>query len=194
MESSGQVTYARFICCCLAAVVLLISAGCSSLKVVETWHKPAIQGHRFQKIMILGIGRDENRRTLFENLVVEELGNRQVTAVPSHTIIPDLDKTNRPGIVAAAHAAGCDAVLTTRALKVGDDTVTQQGGGSVYGAGDNSADDFLRATLQASLYDAATEELVWSSTVTTFDADKGARVSRELGRFFFETLRRDGLL
>ena len=160
MGSSGQVTNARIICCCLAVIVLLISGGCSSLKVVETWHKPDIQGHHYQKIMILGIGRDENRRTLFENLVVDELGNRQVAAVPSHTIVPDLDKTTRTAIVAAVHAAGCDAVLTTRALSVGDNTVTQKGGGSVYGTGDNSADDFLRATLQASLYDAATEELV----------------------------------
>jgi hypothetical protein len=47
---------------------------------------------------------------------------------------------------------------------------------------------------QEILYDAATQELVWSSTIKTFDAEKEASMSRELGRFFLDSLRRDGLI
>ena len=54
--------------------------------------------------------------------------------------------------------------------------------------------NYLKSRLQASLYDAATKELVWSSTIKTFDAGKEARMSRELGRFFLDSLRRDGLI
>ena len=194
MEGSRQVTIERIICCCLAAIVVLLAGGCSSLKVVETWHKPAVSAHHYQKVMILGIGRNENLRQLFENLVVEELQNRQVVAIPSYTVIPDLEKTTHAAIVAAIRTSGCDAVLTARALSVGDNTVTQEGQGSVYGAGTRSSYDFLRATLQTNLYDAATEELVWSSAVTTFDADRKVRVGRELGRFYFESLRHIGML
>ncbi len=173
-------------------------SGCTSLKVVETWNKPAAQVHK--KIMILGIGSDETKRKLFENIIVDELRHRMIAAVASHTILPDLDKTDRAGVVAAVHANGCDAVLTTRVLVKGDGTVSQQlpsgdSVGYVYGASPMTTyGDFLKATLQANLYDAKTEELIWSATFKTSDADRPARVSRDLGKFFFEALRKDGLI
>jgi len=185
----------KFLLCGLLASLL---TGCASLKVVETWHKPAAQTHT--KLMILGIGSDETKRKLFEDIVVDELRRQMITAVASHTILPDLDKTNRAGVVAAVHAAGCDAVLTTRVLVKGDGTVTQSlpsgdALGYVYGASPQTTyGDFLKATLQANLYHAKTEELVWSATFKTFDADRPAKVSRELGKFFFEALRKDGLI
>jgi len=185
----------KLLLCCLLASML---TGCSTLKVVETWHKPAAQPHT--KIMILGIGADETKRKLFENIVVDELRHRMVTAVASHTILPDLDKTDRAGVVAAVHANGCDAVLTTRVLVKGDGTVSQSlpsgdSPGYVYGAAPlTTYGDFLKATLQAILYDAKTEEIIWSATFKTFDADRPAKVSRDLGKFFFESLRKDGLI
>jgi hypothetical protein len=195
MRSSGMGNTARILCCCLATLMLLITGGCSSLKTVETWHKPAEQAHRYQKIMILGVNRDENLRKMFENIVVGELGRHGVVAVAGHTYIPDMGKTNLEAIVAAVRAAGCDAVLTTRPQSVGDTKVTQGGEkGLIYGAGARNTYDFQSATLQTSLYDSATQEMVWSATVTTFDADREVRVSRELAAFFFENLRRDGFL
>jgi len=176
-------------------MALMIAGGCSSLKVVESWHKPVAQSHHYKKIMILGIGRDENMRKMFENIVVGELHRNHVVAVAGHKFIPDMQKTSHEAIVTAVKAAGCDAVLTTRPQSVGSPTVTQGGvAGSIYGAGSRNTYDFVKATLQASLYDAATEELVWSSTIKTFDADREARVSRDLAAFFFEELRRDGFL
>jgi len=199
MRLSLHVTAARIIRFCHIAILLLMLAGCSSLKVMETWHKPVGQGNPYQKLMILGIGNDENMRRTFENIVVDELRRGLVTAVASHTIIPDLDKTNREGVIAAVHAAGCDAVLTTRAMSVGDSSVTQQGTngavGVVYGSAPMAnRHGFLKAMLQSSLFDAASTELVWTSTVKTVDADREARVSRELAKFFLEQLRKDGFL
>lgn len=186
----------RIACCCLIACMLLMLGGCSSLKVVESFSKPAKQAHAYKKILILGIAKDENIRKIFENIVVEELGKHQVAAVASHTIIPDLDKTNRDGIIAAVQTAGCDAVLTTRAISAGESSVTQPGhGGSIYGLSPlTTYGGFRKALLQANLFDAKTEELMWSSTVKTVDAEREAHVSRELSRFYFETLRRDGLI
>jgi hypothetical protein len=195
MGSSAPLTTARILCVSLIASLLLFTGGCSSLKVVESWHKPAAEARRYQKIMILGVNRDENLRRLFENIVVGELDRHGVVAIAGHTSIPDMGKTNLEAISAAVRAAGCDAVLTTRPLSVGDSKVTQGGEkGSIYGAGARNTYDFLSATLQTSLYDSATQEMVWSATVTTFDADREVRVSRELATFFFENLRRDGFL
>jgi len=190
-----QYSSVKLLLCGLIATLL---TGCATLKVVETWHKPAAKTH--SKIMILGIGSDETKRKLFENIIVDEFRHQMISAVASHTILPDLDKTDRAGVVAAVHAAGCDAVLTTRVLVKGGGTVTQalpsgDSPGYVYGASPlTTYGDFLKATLQANLYDAKTEELVWSATFKTVDADRPAKVSRELGKFFFESLRKDGLI
>jgi len=199
MSMTRHVAAARIFLFCQIVIMLVMLAGCSSLKVMETWHKPASQVHRYQKLMVLGIGNDETLRKTFENIVVDEFRRALVTAVASHTILPDLDKTDREGVVAAVKSAGCDAVLTTRAMSVGDSSVTQQGPGGtmgvVYGAAPMAnRHGFLKATLQSSLFDAASTELVWTATVRTDDADREARVSRDLAKFFLEQLRRDGFL
>jgi len=129
------------------------------------------------------------------------MGRLGITAVTCHTYVKDMDKAKRDVIVAAVRASGADAVITARAVTVGDMNVTQKGSpGFVYGtAADGyrslpSASSYLRANLQTNLYDAETAELVWTATISTFDADNEARVSRELARFYVERLRRDGFL
>lgn len=186
---------------CFMAVLCLLLGGCSSLTVVETWHNQNGPERHYRKLMILGIGQDENRRRLFENIVVDEMGHLGVMAVASHPYVKDLEKANRDDVVAAVRASGADGVLTARPLSVGDKTVTQKGApGGVYGtaAGGFSAlkpaSGYLLATLQTNLYDAASAELVWTATVKTFDAAREARVSRELAQFFVERLRKDGFL
>ena len=192
---------ARKIALSFMAVALLLLTGCSSLTVVETWHKQAAPGRHYQKLMILGIANDENLRILFENIVVDEFGKNGVTAIASHTLVKVRDKVHRDDIVAAVRASGADAVITVRALSVGDTNVTQKGDpGTVYGTASSGylempgEKSYVRARLQTNLYDAGTAELVWTATIKTFDADREARVSREIARFYLERLRRDGFL
>lgn len=186
---------------CLFALSAILSA-CSSVKVMETWKNPGSAGHRYQKLMILGIAHDENLRFMAENIIVDELGRCGIAAVASHTIIKEIDNGKREDVIAAVSSTGVDGVLTIRAVTKGDATVTQGGqSGSIYGTATNvggvilpSAKDYALATLQTNLYDSKSTDLVWSATIKTFDAKEVARVSRELARSFFENLRRDGLL
>lgn len=186
----------------LVAAGLMLLCGCSSVKPVETWHKPATPGSPFRKLMVVGIGHDESLRAEVENILVAELGRNGVEAVPSHSFVKEIDTAGRDDIVAAVRATGADAVLTIRPVARGTAKVTQGGeSGGIYGTAGNAGGSLLtgartyeRAMLQGMLYDRATEELVWSATVSTSDAGNTARVSRELARFFLENLRRDGFL
>jgi hypothetical protein len=190
-----------FIFCLLAACLVLLN-GCSSIKVVETWNKPPVSGHRYTKLMIVGIAHDENLREMAENILVDEMGRSGVTAVASHTLVKEIDNAKREDVVAAVRSVGADAVLTIRAVAKGDTTVTQGGqSGGIYGTAMNDggvvlqpATTYSLATLQSNLFDVATAEVVWSATIKTYDADRVARVSRDLARFFLENLRKDGFL
>ncbi|RNC68251.1 MAG: hypothetical protein ED859_10955 [Desulfuromonadales bacterium] len=180
---------------------LLLLGGCSSLTVKESWHKTGEPARKYKKLMILAIANDEGRRKLFENVMVDELGRNGVTAMASHTLINDLEKAGKSEIVAAVKAAGADGVITARPVSVGDKTVTQEGvAGAPFGTAASGymnlagSKDFLRAMLQTNLYDSETAELVWTATIDTFDAERIARVSRDLAKLLAERLRRDGLL
>jgi hypothetical protein len=182
--------------------VSLLMGGCSSIRVVETWNGPGQAGHRYQKLMIVGIGHDDNLRALAENVLVDELRRGGVAAVASNTMIREIDKAVRDDVVAAVRQAGADGVLAIRAVAKGDRTVTQDGRSEgIYGTATNvggtvlaGARDYSLATLQTNLYDADTAALVWSATVRTFDAGQVDRVSRDLARFLLEQWRKDGRL
>jgi hypothetical protein len=187
---------------CLLSACLVLLCGCSSIKVLETWNNPPVAGHHYQKLMIVGIGHDESVRAVAENILVEELRRGGVTAVASHTLVKEIDDAKRDDIVAAVRSAGADAVLTIRPIAKGTTNVTQDGQSEgIYGTAGNvggsyvpAAKTYSHATLQANLYDSATTALVWSTTIATYDADRATRVSRDLARFFLESLRRDGFL
>lgn len=185
----------------LFALGSLLLGGCSSLTVKEAWHKTGGPVRQYKKLMILALANDEGRRKLFENIMVDELGRRGVAAVASHTQVKDLEKAKRDDIVAAVKATGADGVITARPVSVGDKTVTQEGvAGAPFGTAASGymnlagSKDYLRANLQTNLYDSETAELVWTATIDTYDAERIARVSRDLAKFLAERLRKDGFL
>ncbi len=192
--------HATVLLACLSAPLFL--CGCSSINVVETWNKPAVAGHQYRKLMIVGIGHDEGIRAEAENILVEELRRGGVTAVASHTLVKEIDSAERDDIVTAVRSVGADGVLTIRPIARGNTNVTQGGkSGGIYGTATNVGGSPLagtrtydRATLQATLYDSATTGLVWSATIATYDAGRAARVSRDLAHFFLKKLRQDGFL
>jgi hypothetical protein len=202
MERRRNFPFVGRVSCLGLGVVLVLLGGCSSLKVQESWQSPAKPKAPYRTLLLVGIANDRNVRTLFENIVADELGRTGVTALASHNYVKDLDKANQDDIIAAVRAVGADAVITARPVSIGDTTVTQQGvpTGGVYGTTGNGFyslpgnDTFYQAILQTNLYDAKTTQLVWTATIKTYDADNKVRICRELGRLFAELLRRDGFL
>lgn len=193
---------AKHLCWLLCASLLFLS-GCSSIRVRETWKQPATPAQPYGKLMVLAVWLDENRRAIAEDIIVEELGSKGVTAIASHTAMTHkIEQATRDDVVAAVRKSGADAVLTIRGVARGDGTVSQDGQREgIYGTATNmggsylaGARDYSRATLQSNLYDSATAELVWSATIATFDADNEIRVSRDLAGYYLKKLRSDGFL
>ncbi|HLO27289.1 MAG TPA: hypothetical protein VK187_14360 [Geobacteraceae bacterium] len=202
MGNNAVGDFARWASYFLPVAMLVVLSGCSSMTVVEDWKNQNAAPRHYKKLMILGIAHDENLRRTVESILVDEMGRNGVMAVASHTLVKDIDNAKRDDVVTAVRSAGADAVLTIRGISKGDTTVSRSGEtGGIYGTAMNtggtalqSAKSYSLATLQTNLYDSTTAELVWSATIKTYDAKNEARVSRDLGRFFVERLRRDGLL
>lgn len=190
------------LCLILLSFLLLSLSGCASIEVIESWNKPNPIKGPYKKFMIIGVGHDENVRAEVENILVVEFGNHGVDAVASHKMIREIDQARRADIASAVHSTGADAVLTVRPVSKGNGNVTQDGeSGGIYGTATNfggsvlaGARTYSDAVLQTNLYDSASTELVWSASLSTYDAERPARVSRDLAEFFLRTFRKNGFL
>lgn len=181
--------------CLLLATTLL--GGCSSLQVQETWRSSSVTAeNKFRKVLVVNINLDENVRTMYEDIVAAEMKDSGLDAVAGHKHVTITEKYKRSDIAAAVKATGCDAVLTTRELHVGNQQVSQEGQGSVlYGEGLlPSSWDLMVASLQINLYSAVTEQLVWSATIKTSNDDNKFILSRDMGQLLIKLLRRDGMI
>lgn len=170
-----------FLILCLAVSL----TACSALvEVKETWRSPKAPPTTYKKLMVIGITKGANLRASFENIFAETLSDHGVAAVPSHTLIGDLGNTDHLQVQAFAQEAGADAVILTRVLTKSENTEYLLATGSVQRrtvieskqTGDSSTTlmmsgvgivpgemDSAGATLQTSLFDAASTNLVWSA-------------------------------
>lgn len=190
-------------CSLSAGITLLLTSflllsGCSSVKTIETWGNPLSSGQPYQKLMIVGMATNVNLRESVENTLVKEFRNSGILAIASHTLVKDFENAKRDDFVAAVNKAGTDAVITIRSISKGNPKITQggQSGGGIYGTGNQrpGGRSFSLATLQVNLYNSATEELVWTATISTDDAGNPARVSRDLAVFLLKNLQSGGFL
>lgn len=181
----------------LLLTACLLLSGCSSVKTIETWGNPSSSGQPYQKLMIVGMATNVNLRESVENTLVKEFRKNNILVIASHTLVKDFENAKRDDFVAAVNKAGTDAVITIRSISKGNPKITQGGqSGGIYGTGYSvpGGSNFSLATLQVNLYNSATEELVWTATISTDDAGNPARVSRDLAVFLLKNLQSGGFL
>jgi len=103
-----------------ATVVLLGSSG--KYRLIERWENP--DDHvRFKKFLIVGISDIKEARNQFENNFVSQLRGRDIGAVASYRIVPDLvgiDDAERDKILATVEEEKIDGVITVRAVRLKD--------------------------------------------------------------------------
>jgi len=163
-------------------LVLLITTSCGSA-MKSTWTKEGYTGKKFKKILVVGISRNADSRTVFENKVVELLGNKGITAHNSLEAIPpvkDITQMSKERIVAAVRDGNYDGVIVSTLLMVNSEDILQSTsmgkmnygfGGYIYSGYDTMyTPDYYREqksyVLETRLFDAneesADKALVWS--------------------------------
>jgi hypothetical protein len=165
-----------------ATVLLLIISSCGST-MKNTWTKEGYSGKNFEKILVIGISRNVDSRTVFENTVVKLLGNKGITAHNSLETIPpvkDITQMSKERIIAAVRNGNYDGVIVSTLLIVNSEDILQSTsmgkmnygfGGYIYSGYDTMyTPDYYREqksyVLETRLFDAneesAEKALVWS--------------------------------
>jgi hypothetical protein len=178
------------------AVLVCLALGCSSsTSLLGEWRDPSLTRGPYRKVLVLAMGPREDLRRTYEDAFVRELRQRGTVAIESYTLLPlPTEHVERDAVVKAVADSGADAVIVTRLLKMesrvvgGSPAYTPpttslygyQAMGSYYrpvGYGDSALQAYpsMVATLETSLFDAATARVAWSGTTETFDADEAQR-------------------
>ena len=205
------------------AVLLIVLTGCSSsTKLIKRWHDPDYTGPKLQKVLVLGLFKEESQRRAFESAFVNQIDPTGKQAVAGYTLMPNMeDFDSKEEIKAAVEKAGADSVLITHfkgnikkarevpgRVEVIPDNPAYGYGGYRYGLGYGGyygstyqtvyRDSFTTmdsiVQLDTQVFSVATEKPVWSGFTKSINPKSGEKIIQELARLITTDMRKNGLI
>lgn len=157
----------------LLVVLALVTVSCKTTKLTDTWAPKDHVGKPYVRLMIVGLAANPERRAQYENDFVDKLSNYGVLAVASINVVPELKNINQKTVESWLAKYKLDGVIVTRvttekpARHYAPPHLNLGGWYGAWAAESERApakDDFYLGT---DLFDAKTEELVYSAVVKT---------------------------
>ncbi len=172
----------------ISTVFLLFS--CANTKLSQSWVEPDNK-KSYSDFLIIGIGESQQTRRAYESYFVEELAANSTEAVESYKLIKSSEKIEREVVQKAIKGMTIDGVIITHMVAVDEETSYRQGTGYAsagygrHGRGMYSyyprVNSYVHSpgyytthktySLETSLYDIETEELVWTARSSTFSPE-----------------------
>lgn len=189
---------------------LLNLAGCAASRmVVSEWSNPAYRSSSFKKIMVSCSDGHASIRRNCEDEFGAQLRPAGVEALPSYRYFSDDGKIEQAKVKQAAKEAGADAALIVRS--VGVEHKTELGpsffpsfGFGIFGSnvsaswypwyGTPRVDRYEVYTSEATLYDLAKNEVVWTGTLRTTMPDNVDTAIKNYVRDIVKALNEKNLL
>ncbi len=200
-------------------VALLFSlTACKSTEMVSSYKAPEVENKTYDNIMVAGLTGKYIPREVIENELVEALRKKNINADHSLNILPD-DKSMdaesvRDNVLERIDGKGYDAYLTVVMIDKESETTYVPGStynpvgtypyyrnmwgyyhhryAMVYDPGYYTEEDFYY--LEANLYDAETENLIWSGQTETYEPLSMQELSDEFAGVIANELKSENLL
>ena len=195
----------------VSTIFLLFS--CANTKITQSWAEPDNK-KSYNDFLMIGIGESQQTRRAYESYFVEELIANGTEAVASYKLIKSSEKIERDTVLKAIEGLEIDGVIITHMVAVDEETVYRSGashsyaryggyGRSMYGYYPHvnsyvSSPGYYTThetyTLETSLYDVVTEELVWTARSHTFSPESVDEVIVDLTKLLIKDLKEKGLI
>jgi len=165
---------------------LLLITSCSRTTMDYVWKDPSYQGGKFNKVLVVGVTKNQTNRILFENKFVAELKTYGTDAISSYTIIPSAEKLDKAKVESEIKPLEVDAVVVTKLMSIEQKKTysrvvnpsqtqprLQRGGWVDYSTDYETAKDrgsyyqYEVVGLETKIYDAQTDKLIWSGWTDT---------------------------
>jgi hypothetical protein len=198
-------------------LVTVVASGCTATQMLGSW-KSQDYDRPLQKTLVMGIAPSPLVGRIYEGKLVDALRSAGVDAVAATSVLPEDVQLDKDHAKKAIAGQGYDTVFVTRLVKV--DKEKRYVPGYTYvrphpwrypRPRDANFYDYYThayplvhepgytvedtvASLETSLYDADTGELVWAMSSESIDPDQVNRVAAGLAELIVTQLRKDDLL
>ena len=170
----------------VASLATCMLTSCTTVK-VESWTNPEFKQRPIGKTVILAVTKDTADRHQYEDLFAQRLNEIGEVAATSYSLLPQDTKLSKSELKNALKSVPADSILLTHLADAKERTKyvapSSYGGGGYYGHYGHSyshmyspgyTQNYTEFYLEMTLYDVATEKLVWSgkSVVTDYASSK----------------------
>ena len=186
----------------LFVVASLVLGACSTVSITNEWRNPSWPGPPASSVMVVGISRSETMRHIFEDTFSQQLQAAGVQAAPAYTQIPS-GPDGKPGLQQLVRNSHAQVVLVTRVQRV-EQKVNVSPGAPAYGpfwgwyggawATTPDVTQYDVVTLETSVWDPASEKLVWSVTTQAVGTSNIPKATIQLAQTLIPKLKSDGIL
>lgn len=202
-------------------IIAFVLSGCSSTYVTGSWKNPDYTG-KVKKVYIIGIAKQDTVRRIFEEDMRQQLSSYGVSGIASYNDLKE--KKDKAFIKNKASSAGADSVMVTRAIGKRTEQVVNPGRISTYDYGPRysrggyypepyyrnygnyysrsydtvyepaTVTNFEIISIEANLYDLATEELIWGAQLETVVDNNIDKLVSDFVKEVSKDLKEKGLL
>lgn len=206
-----------------SCVVLTLLSGLSACStqttLYERWNDEQYSGPVLNKVLVLGIFKDEIQRRSFEATFVNEVNTKSKRAVAGYTLMPETeDFDSKDDILAAVKKSGADSVLITsykgtvekqRVIPPRVDYVPGRGMGygrygygyggyygsrydAVYRPAYTVTDTVVQ--LETRVFSVAEEKLIWAGKSKSVNVSSGEKLVKELVKLVVKDMKESRLI
>jgi hypothetical protein len=188
--------------------ISLFLGGCASTKLVNEWQVEGKSFGPYRNVLVIGIGEEAGSRRTFEDVFSSKLRTAGTQASPSYSLLPSTGAADEQALLKSVREANADAVLMTRLVRMDNKTeytppqMRMMPGPGFYGyynAGwayyePGRVNNYTIAVVETNLWDAASQELVWSGTTETFQPGELRKEVEGYSDLMIEALQKRKLL
>jgi len=203
--------------CLLLLLTGALLAGCSSTRIVTSWHDESVPSGTIKKPLVLALANKQVIRARLEDELVRALRASGVDAMQSYRVFPDLNAATPETIKDRLPELDRDSVLVTRLTDVKTETVNVPAQTTVYPGGGYavpahydrfgsyyahsysvvsspaSSYEFKIYALETNLYDARNEKLVWTAATETDDTTSVDSAISDIVKVVMENIKQSRL-
>jgi hypothetical protein len=106
--------YRRSLLLGLAVALLAGLAGCSSTTIGGSWKDPEYQGGMLDKVLVIGIAKQETMKRLYEDAFVASLQQQGISATAGYSVLTKNESNDKDLIVKRVKDLGFKNVLISR--------------------------------------------------------------------------------
>lgn len=199
-------------------IIILISTftllcSCANTKITQSWAEPDNK-KSYSDLLIIGIGESQQTRRAYESYFVEELRANGTEAEASYKLIKSSEEIDRNTVLKAIDGLEIDGAIVTHMVAVDEETVYRSGTAHAHYAHGGygrtmysyypHVNSYVHSpgyytthetyTLETSLYDVVSEELVWTARSHTFSPESVDEVIVDLTKLLINDLKEKGLI